>query len=400
MSDLTVGVNLLWCLPGAVGGSEEYLARQLVGLRRMAPEIRPRLFVVPGYAAAHPELGEGIELVVASLDARRRSRRVLSETTWLPSQLAGVDVVHHGGGTVPLRSPGPIVVTVHDLQFLRYPAYFSPLKRRYLGVRVPRSIRRAAVVAVPSEFVKGTVVEAYGTDPDRVVVVPHGVDPPPPSDATATADAVLAPLDPVPGAVTDEATVRQRYGIGDRPFVVFPAITHPHKQHRFLLELLVGAGGGAGWPHAWSDPDLLLVLLGGAGMADAEVGELIAREGLGTRVRRPGRVPAADRDGLIAAAHALVFPSRYEGFGAPILEAMALGTPVVCSDEAALPEVAGDAAVMVPLDAEAWAGALDEVARRRDELVAAGRARAERFSTEASGAALAGAYRQAASATR
>jgi alpha-1,3-rhamnosyl/mannosyltransferase len=108
-------------------------------------------------------------------------------------------------------------------------------------------------------------------------------------------------------------------------------------------------------------------------------------------------VPAADRDGLLAAAEALVFPSEYEGFGAPVIEAMGLGTPVICSDRAALPEVAGAAALVRPLQLEAWAGALDEVRARRAELVAAGRERATRFTTAASGAALADAYRLTAS---
>ena len=108
MTPIVVGVNLLWCLPGAVGGSEEYLVRQLVGLHEAAPEVHAKLFVLPGFAAAHRDLAAQHELVVASLDARRRSRRVLSEATWLPHRLAGVDVVHHGGGTVPLRSPGPV----------------------------------------------------------------------------------------------------------------------------------------------------------------------------------------------------------------------------------------------------------------------------------------------------
>ena len=111
---------------------------------------------------------------------------------------------------------------------------------------------------------------------------------------------------------------------------------------------------------------------------------------------RPGRVTDADRDGFIAAAEALVFPSEYEGFGAPVLEAMSLGTPVVCSDRAALPEVAGDAALVRPLTVEAWATALDEVAAHRDELAAAGRRRAAWFTTKGSGARLAEAYRLAA----
>jgi len=378
---LLVGVNLLWCLPGGVGGSEEYLARQLAGVRRAAPEIRLRLAVLATYPAAHPEVvgaaddgGNGVEVVVARVDARRRSRRVVAETTWLPSRLAGVDVVHHGGGTVPPRSPRPIVVTIHDLQFLRFPAYVSPLKLRYLRAAVPRAVRRAAVVAVPSEYVRSTIVDAYGASPERVVVVPSGVD--------------------RPMTLPDKAALRRRYDLGDRPFVVYPALTHPHKQHRFLLDLMAGAHG------RWADPDLLLVALGGRGLAEHDVATSIIALGLEDRVRRPGRVPDTDRDGLIAAAEALVFPSQYEGFGAPIVEAMALGTPVVASDQAAVPEVAGNAAVIRPLDRDAWIDALDLVDTRRSELIAAGLQRASQFSVRRSGAALASAYHLAAGGQR
>ena len=113
------------------------------------------------------------------------------------------------------------------------------------------------------------------------------------------------------------------------------------------------------------------------------------------RVVRLGRVPAADRNGLIAMATAMVFPSEYEGFGAPLAEAMALGTPVVCADSTCIPDVVGDAAVVLPRDHHAWAGALDTVARRRDELVAAGRVRARLFTSARSGAALVGVYERA-----
>jgi alpha-1,3-rhamnosyl/mannosyltransferase len=360
---LRVGVNLLWCLPGVVGGSEEYVERQLLGLHAVAPEIDTTLYVVPGFAAAHPELAACHELVVSSLDSRRRSRRVLYEATWLPPRLQRVDVVHHAGGTVPPRSPRPVLLTIHDVQYRTFPQYHSPLKLQYLRIAVPHAVRAATVVAVPSEYVRGTVIDGFGIDPDRVVVVPHGVD--------------------TPETFTPVEELRERYGIGDRRYVVYPAITHPHKQHRFLLDLLAGP---------WSDPDLVLVLLGGRGRAEDDVAAAIAALDLGPRVIRPGRVPAADRDGLIAGAEALVFPSEYEGFGAPVLEAMALGTPVVCSDRAALPEVAGDAALVRPLDQDAWAGVLDEL--DREALAAAGRARAARFSVAASGAALAAAYRR------
>ena len=356
------GVNLLWCLPGGVGGSEEYLVRQLHGLHDVAPEVDATLFVVPGFAAAHPDLAARHELVISSLDTRRRSRRVMSEMTWLPPRLRDLDVVHHGGGTVPPRSPRPVLLTVHDVQYRTFPEYLTPLKRQYLRIAVPRSIRRATVVAVPSEYVRATILDGYRIDPERVVVVPHGVD---------------GPTD-----LTPDDELRARYGLGDRRYLVYPALTHPHKQHQFLLDLLAGP---------WSDPDLALVLLGARGLAEDEVAASIAALELGPRVIRPGRVSEADRDGLIAGAEALVFPSEYEGFGAPVLEAMALGTPVICSDRAALPEVAGDAALVRPLEMDAWKGALEEI--DRETMATAGRARAATYSTAASGAALAAAYR-------
>jgi alpha-1,3-rhamnosyl/mannosyltransferase len=166
---------------------------------------------------------------------------------------------------------------------------------------------------------------------------------------------------------------------------VYPAITHPHKNHVLLVELLA---------RHWRDPALRLVLLGGRGAAGDEVSAAVDRLGVGDRVVRPGRVPAADRDALVTIAEALVFPSRYEGFGAPLIEAMAIGTPVVCGDHPALREVAGDAAIVLPDDVDAWAGALDAVRARRAELVAAGHERARRFTLATSGAALAAAYRR------
>jgi alpha-1,3-rhamnosyl/mannosyltransferase len=113
------------------------------------------------------------------------------------------------------------------------------------------------------------------------------------------------------------------------------------------------------------------------------------------RVCRLGRVPAADRNGLLAMARAMVFPSRYEGFGAPLIEAMTLGAPVVCSDATCMPQIVGDAGIVRPLRADAWADVLDEVDRRREELVAAGHRRAEDFTSAASGAALAAVYARA-----
>jgi glycosyltransferase involved in cell wall biosynthesis len=359
------GVNLLWCVPGDVGGSEQYLVRQLLGLASQPSPFEPTLYCLPSFVDAHPELAALYPMVTATISGTSRPRRVLAEHTWLRRRTGGADVVHHGGGTTPTVGRRPIVLTIHDLQYLTHPEYLTPTKRRYLERTIPRSVDRAAVVAVPTEYVRATVVDAYGTDPDRVVVVPHGVE------SSLGADA--------PSALE----LRHVYGLGSGPMIVYPAITHPHKNHRFLLELMA---------RHWTDPELRLVMLGGRGAAEAQVQADIVRLGLERRVVRPGRVPDAHRDGLVAAADALVFPSEYEGFGAPAAEAMALGTPVICSDQPALAEVVGDAGLVLPLDVDSWADALDVVAARSSEMSAAGRRRVGAFTTERSGAALAGAY--------
>lgn len=368
-----VAVNLLWCRPGLVGGSEEYLVRQLLGIGELAADgecpFEVTAYAAAGFGDAHPELPPSVALVEGPRWAARRPSRVAAEHTWLAGRTRGAALVHHGGGTAPMFGRRPIVLTVHDLQFLTYPAYVHPVKLRYLQRAVRASVRRAAVVAVPSEYVRGTVIEAYGADPDTVVVVPHGIEAPPHgADAPAARAAV----------------VRARYGLGEGPYVVFPAITHPHKGHRFLLDVVARTPDGP-----------RLVLLGGRGAADAEVEAAIVSLGLTSRVVRPGRVPSADRDAIVAGAEALVFPSEYEGFGAPVLEAMALGTPVVCSDRGSLPEVAGDAAIVAPLDIDAWVAALDTLPSRRPTLVRDGLARAAVFSVRHSALALLAAYRRA-----
>jgi alpha-1,3-rhamnosyl/mannosyltransferase len=364
----TVAMNLLWCRPGVVGGSEEYLTRQLTGLDEIGAPFDVEVYALGSYLAAHPEVARAHRCVTAPVSGARRPVRVLAETTWLNLALrrARVDIVHHGGGTLPLGSPRPSVLTLHDLQWLTYPEYVSRVKLAYLRRTVPSGIRRATVVTAPTAYVAETVAGAYGRD--DVVVVPHGIGP----DLGRHA--------------TPEDELRGRFRLGEGPVVVYPAVTHPHKGHRFLLDLMAGP---------WRRSGVRLVLIGGRGAAEDDVSAQIASRHLAELVVRAGRVSDDDRDGLVAMAHAVVFPSEYEGFGAPAIEAMALGVPVVASDRAALPEVVGDAGLVRPLELEAWAGALDEVERHRVELVARGRHRVGMFTTAASAAALADAYRGA-----
>ncbi len=360
----TLLVNMLWCVPGAVGGSEEYLVRQLLGLAEQPePVWRPSVAVARGMPAAHPELAAVADLVEPEFESRGRVRRIIGEATWLRRHTGDVDLVHHGGGTAPMRAHQPYVLTIHDLQFRTFPEYFSRVKRAYLSSVIPPSARRATVVAVPSDYVRSSVVESYGVDPGRVMVVPHGIEP-------AVAD-----------QITPEDELRHKYALGDGPIIVYPAVTHPHKHHEFLLTMM---------REHWTDPDLRLALTGGVGMAEHVVSASTDR-----RVCRLGRVPAADRNGLLAMSLAMVFPSRYEGFGAPLIEAMTLGAPIVCSDATCMPQIVGDAGLVRPLEVDAWKDVLTEAVAQREALVDAGRRRAQDFTSRASGAALAEVYARA-----
>jgi alpha-1,3-rhamnosyl/mannosyltransferase len=379
---LHVGVNLLWCLPGAVGGSEQYLVRQLAGLLELTADqasspVRLTLFATAAFREAHAVRLAGCTFVDAPHDGRRRVVRVWDENLWLASRTTEFDAVHHGGGTAPRRARRPYVLTIHDLQYRTFPQYFSPLKRRYLDAVVPGSARRAAAIAVPSDYVRRSVIAQLGIAADRVNVVPHGYEP-----------ELLVQR-------TSASKLRERYALGNDRVLVYPAMTAPHKRHDFLIELM---------RHHWTDADLRLVLIGGAGLADEAISRAIADSAAHSapnvhgRITRLGRVSDADRNGLLAMAEAMVFPSEYEGFGAPLIEAMALGTPVICSDATCLPDVAGDAAVVRPLRLESWATALAEVAARRAQLVAAGHDRVQQFTARQSGRALLDLYRRVAAA--
>lgn len=360
--EIRVAVNLCWLVPGRVGGSEQYLVRQLRGLSGLGDQgISTTVFGTSQLAAAYPDL----EVVTMPMRRDWRPGRIAIEHTWLAHRTRSFDLVHHGGGTLPYVGRPPTVLTIHDLQYLRYPQYFGAVRRRYLKTTMPRSARSATAIAVPSRYVATTVLEAFDVAADRVHVVPHGVP-----DVASPSNAVI-----------DETC--RRYGV-PRPYVVYPAITHPHKGHRVLVDLL---------DH---DPAVALVLTGSAGVAEADVRAAIVSSGHAERIVRAGWVPARDRDALVAGADALVFPSEYEGFGAPLVEAMALGTPVVASAASAVVEVVGDAAIIVDSPTgEAWAAALDTARRRRDELIARGSERRRAYTSARSGEALANVYRHA-----
>ena len=365
MSKPSVAINMLWCVPGQVGGSEEYFVRQLLGLHEINAPFDVTVFAPHGFSVAHSDVAKSVRIVEVGNSCTNRELRVSLENTWLASKTRKFDLVHHGGGTLPSRGNASTLLTIHDVQYLSYPQYFNAMKLRYLRNRVPSSVRRATCVATPTNYVRQSLDAAFGNVQTRSFVVRHGMEP------------------NIGVSATDEAELRSRFHLGDARVLMFPAMTHPHKNHEFVLRLLAGP---------WRDDNLKLVMAGGHGLADTHVNQMIIDMGLENRAIRIGRVDANDRDGLIRLAEALVFPSMYEGFGAPVVEAMALGTPVIASDCASLPEVVSDAGLVLPFEESAWADALNEVGRRRAELISRGQMRSAQFTSAKSAEDLCVAY--------
>ncbi|MGZ4705812.1 MAG: glycosyltransferase family 4 protein [Acidimicrobiales bacterium] len=366
---IRVGANLLWLVPGVVGGSEEYTVRMLESLARLPQDrVALTLFVNRALLDAHPDLVAAFPTVVAPLAGSSRGVRVAAEATWLARQARSerLDLVHHLGGTMPILRGTPGLVTIHDLQPFAFPDHFNLIKRAYLRATVPTSVRHAVAVVVLTEWTRTDVVDRLGIDPERILLVPPSIDPPMPVD---------------PEVVRQ---VRLRYGIADAPFFLYPAITYAHKNHLGLVRAFAGV--------AEVDERSVLVLTGGEADAETALQSEIGRLGLGDRVRRTGRIPRRDLDALFSEARALTFPSRYEGFGIPTLEAMSRGVPVIASTSGALPEVVGDGGVLIdPDDVEAWTHAMLQVLldqEHRDAMVARGSARAAGFTWNASAEAL------------
>ena len=358
---IRLAVNLLSLVPDDVGGAEEYAVRTLSAYARHGPaNLRPVLCLSEAALGAHPGLGEAFDVEVHPNDGQRRTRRVLAENTWLAARTAGL-AVHHIGGRIPARTSRPVAVTVHDLQPLDHPENFGPVKGAYLARAVPRSVARADVVVAVSDAVGRQIVDRLGADPDRVVTVSVG--------AETVASAPSVPAEP--------------------PTVLYPAATHPHKNHRLLVEAFDRV--------AARHPAVRLVLTGGRGSAEADVARAIATAEHAGRIDRAGRVPAADLARHLADADVVAFPSTYEGFGIPVLEAMAAGVAVLVADGTPAADlVRGCDAIVGAGDPAAWAEALDRLLADRDHrtaLAARVLAAARDRTWEASAAALERAWR-------
>ena len=328
-------------------GDETYVSEllrelppHLDGIRLAAVTRRPDL--VP----------EGVEPV--GLDSRSQPLRMAVRLP-LALRRSKPDLAHFLH-VIPPAWRGRSVLTVQDLSFERFPDVMSRLDRFWFRAFVPRSARRADRILTGSESTKQDLVERYGIAPEQVAVTPYGVD------------ASFAPEGP-----------RRE----DSPYVLFVGALQTRKNPDLALRAL-----------AAGDSALRLVLAGPDRGLQPKLHALAAELGLTERVEFAGHVSRGDLAALYRGAEVLLFPSIYEGFGLPVLEAMASGTPVVTTSSSSIPEVAGDAAILAEPNPEALARAIQQAIAGREALVAAGLEHAKRFSWAETARRSAAVYRE------
>jgi glycosyltransferase involved in cell wall biosynthesis len=329
-------------------GDETYVSALLAELPKIASDLR--------FAAVtrRPDLvPAGIEPI--ELPARSQPWRMAWSLQRLLSRIR--PELSHFQYVVAPRCPSPAVVTIHDLSFERDPRLMGRRDRFFFKTMVPRSARRAARILTVSDRTKRDLVELYGIDDAKIVVTPNGVD----------------------------ARFRPD---GDRNgadgYLLFVGALQARKDPVTAIEAL-----------SLVDAGLRLVLVGPDKGAERQSRDTVSRLRLNGRVEFTGHVEKDELASLYRDAEALVFPSRYEGFGLPVVEAMASGTPVVAAAAGAVPEVAGDAAILVePGDPVALAGGIERALADRERLVRAGLERAKRYSWARTAEQTLAAYRE------
>jgi len=281
-----------------------------------------------------------------------------------------VDVVHGTNFVVPPARRAARVVTVHDLTVVRYPQLCDAPTLAFARL-VRRAVGEGAFVHTPSQFVAEEVIEHFGAPPERVRAVHHGI----PAGAAGT-------------GAPNQTRGKARVG---GPYLLALGTIEPRKDFPRLVRAFDAI--------ASSHPDLRLIVVGGRGWGAEAFDEAVASSRFRARIDATGYVDIAERESLLAGASVFCYPSVYEGFGLPPLQAMAAGVPVVATAVGAIPEVVGDAGVLVAAGdtaalAEAIAGVLDD-ARRRRQLIEAGERRRAEFTWEATAAGLATLYADA-----
>jgi glycosyltransferase involved in cell wall biosynthesis len=347
---MRIGVNALYLIPGGVGGTEIYLRSLLVALAEV--DGANEYFVFKNRETGVDLLPKAVNFTIVPQGVRAQSRpaRILWEQTMLPlaALRLKLDVLWNPGFTAPLVCGCPQVTTFHDLQHKRHPEYFRwwdlPFWRFFLFWSAHVSRR---VIAV-SKATAADLRRFYRLTEEKVSVVPSGVDP-----------------------AFFEVGRRRK----PERFLLAVSTLHPHKNLDGLLRAFAA--------FRRDDPEFRLVVCGMHGFFTGAAHDLRGRLGLEDAVEFPGWIPREDVYDLFARAWAFIYPSKFEGFGLPVLEALAAGVPSACSDIEPLASIAGDAAVKFdPSNVEAIAGTMRRVVdddALRARLAEAGPRRAAEF---------------------
>ena len=364
-----VGLNLIFLVPGETGGMEIAARELIVALAHAAQNVRFTAFVGREAASDRDAPWSGlIDHVLVPVNSRRRIEWVRGEQLLLPrlAARAGVELVHSLASTAPAWGNFRRVVTVHDLIYARFPEAHAGLRALGMRALVPLAVRRSDRVIVDSNSTREDLVTLLGTPAEKIDVAPLGVRAPsaarPVSERFATERRVLLSL----------------------------SAKRPHKNLAALIEAL-----------ALIPPERrpLLMLPGYATWHEAELRERTRTLGVEDDVRWLGWLADDELEDLWSAADAFVFPSQYEGFGLPVLEAMVRGVPVACSNRSALPEVAGEAALLFdPDDPRQIAEAIERLLSdpgEAERLGAAGRERAASFTWQRTAELTLESYRRA-----
>ena len=327
---MIIGLNAIIFEAGKMGGVETYFRNLVLHLQLQG---RHHEFLLIGNDATGSELSlshpnfRSMRFPYAPSSFKGFVRNVLRNTInvdLLKRKLErlDLDVIHHPFTVLnPMNLAIPSVLTFWDMQHEFYPEYFSMAERYFRAKNYKSSAQRATRIIASANFTKECLVERYGTPEEKIEVVYVGYG----DEYKVVNDETILPK------------IRTKYGL-KKPFLFYPAATWPHKNHRTLLAALKILKETNGF-------DGELVLTGIARQSNADLLGQIDRSGLSGAVRILGYLPGEDLPGIYNLAKVMIFPSLFEGFGIPLVEAMACGCPVVCSNATCLPEIIGDAGI-------------------------------------------------------
>ncbi len=360
---MRIGINTLFLIPGEVGGSETYLCETLMALAQHYPDLRMTLFTNlenDSFLRQRFNRFEQIRFVLLRFRAQNRYMRIIREQVELPFRVAraGIDLLWSPGYTAPFAAPVPQVVSILDMQYRRFPEDLGWLARVATDLLIRAAVYRARRLFAISMFSKQEIMALTPARPDRIDVTRLAANPDFAGDPGTTGQAVLA-----------------KRGHPSGPYLLCVAHTYPHKNVPALIRAFDELGPGV--PHR-------LVLVGKPRRGEPAVDAAWRECGCRDRVTRIGQVEMPALIALYQGCDALVFPSLYEGFGLPVLEAMLAGVPVITADIPACREIGGDLVITCKAtDVQALAGAIRQVlaepAARRAERIAAARCRAMEF---------------------